>query len=65
MNELEEKMKSLKTEYDRLETAHGRKCASRYPNETAYHDACRKMNAVYDEMRQVGEQLGKPLPRMI
>ena len=65
MNELEEKMKSLKSEYDRLETAHGRKCASRYPNETAYHDACRKMNIIYEEMREVGEQLGEPLPRMI
>lgn len=65
MNELEDKMKSLKTEYDRLELAHSKKCATRFLNETLYHDSCRKMKVVYDEMREVGEKLGKPLPRMI
>ena len=65
MIELEEKRKSLQTEYDRLETAHGRKCGSGYPNETAYHDACRKMKTVYEQLREVAEQLGEPLPRMI
>ena len=62
MDTLQQKRAMLEVTLKRLEDKHHHRFGGGTISESAYQDSCREINAVYDELSVVCEELGDPIP---
>jgi hypothetical protein len=62
MDDLKTRRVTLEKELKRKEDAHAQKFGGGSLSESAYQDSCREINAVYDQLSVVCEELGDPIP---
>ena len=62
MDDLKARRAVLEVALKRLEDKHHHRFGGGALSESAYQDSCREINAVYDELSDVCEELGDPIP---
>ena len=62
MSELTKKRDELQKKYDRMFAAHTTKYNKHIASEGEYRESAQKIKDLYNELSEVSQQLGQPIP---